>query len=47
MRLAGDIIALPFGTGKNGPAALAERNSCTVAPAIGWPAASTTPLGSM
>ena len=47
-RLAGDMTALPSGTGKNGPAALAERYSRTVAPSIGWPATSLiTPLGSM
>jgi hypothetical protein len=42
------MIALPLGTAKNGPAALADRNSRTVAPSSGLPSLSlTTPLGSM
>ena len=48
LRLSDDMIALPFGTTDHGPLDEVARSSVTVAPAIVWPAWSTTvPLGSM
>ena len=46
--MAGDITALPLGTGVNGPARLSLCSRVTVAPLIGTPfGVRTVPLGSM